>query len=154
MSTLTKGDTAPLFALIDQHEHSVSLENFKGEKLLLYFYPRADTPGCTSQSCAVSEALPKLKDLAVRALGISPDTPAKQKKFDEKYDLKFPLLSDPDLAVARAYGAFGVKNMYGKPKEGIIRSSFLIDEEGRIAAAWYKVSSEDTVPNALSVLNG
>jgi thioredoxin-dependent peroxiredoxin len=154
MPTLTKGDKAPVFTLIDQNEHTVSLENFKGKRLLVYFYPKADTPGCTRQSCSVSEALPKLTELTVFAVGISPDIPVKQKKFDEKYGLKFTLLSDPDFATARAYGAFGVKNVYGKQKEGIVRSSFLIDEDGRIIAAWYKVSPEDTVSNVLSEISG
>jgi peroxiredoxin Q/BCP len=153
MTTLTKGDKAPAFQLVDQQEHSVSLADFQGKKLLVYFYPRADTPGCTRQSCSVSEAMPNLKNLAVAAVGISPDAPEKQKKFDEKYNLQFPLLSDPDFAVARAFGAFGVKTSYGKQTEGIIRSSFLIGEDGLIIGAWYKVSPEDTVPNLLSLLS-
>ena len=152
MTTLNKGDEAPSFSLLDQNENTVSLSDFKGEKLLLYFYPRADTPGCTRQSCAVGEAVPNFEKLGIRAVGISPDKPASQKKFDDKFGLGFPLLSDPDRAVAKAFGAFGVKNMYGKKKEGIVRSSFLIDEKGRIVQAWYKVKPEDTVPKALAAL--
>jgi thioredoxin-dependent peroxiredoxin len=153
MAKLTQGDPAPKFSLSDQNEQTVSLSDFKGEKLLVYFYPRANTPGCTRQSCAVGEVLPDLKKLGVRAVGISPDKPASQKKFDEKYELGFPLLSDPEKETARAFGAFGVKNMYGKKTEGIVRSSFLIDEKGRIIDAWYKVKPEDTVPKALAALN-
>ncbi len=149
---LKKGDKAPSFELLNQDGVPVSLDSFKGTRVLLYFYPRADTPGCTRQSCSVSEALPRLKELSVAGVGVSSDIPAKQKKFDEKYNLGFPLLSDPDLVVARAYGAFGIKNMYGKQKEGVVRSSFLIDEDGRILEAWYKVSPEETVPKALAAL--
>jgi len=153
MTQLTQGDAAPDFSLLDQNEQTVSLSDFKGEKLLVYFYPRANTPGCTRQSCAVGEALPDLKKLGVRAVGISPDKPASQKKFDDKFGLGFPLLSDPEKETARAFGAFGVKNMYGKKTEGIVRSSFLIDEKGHIISAWYKVKPEDTVPKALAALN-
>jgi thioredoxin-dependent peroxiredoxin len=149
---LTQGDPAPEFSLADQNNRTVTLKSFKGRKLLLYFYPKANTPGCTKQSCAVSEAMPRLKELTIDAVGISPDKPEAQRKFDEKYNLGFSLLSDPDLETARAFGAFGVKNMFGKKKEGIVRSCFLIDEEGRILAAWYKVKPEDTVPKALEAL--
>ncbi len=153
MAQLNIGDSAPLFNLLDQAENSVRLEDYKGQRLLVYFYPRANTPGRTKQSCSVSEALPDLKGAGVAAVGISPDTPAAQKKFDDKYGLGFPLLSDPDFAVAKAFGAFGVKNMYGKKKEGIIRSSFLIDEEGKLLGVWYKVKPDDTVPKALAALD-
>lgn len=152
MTKLTVGDSAPKFSLKDQNDKTVALDDFKGEKLLIYFYPKADTPGCTRQSCAVSEARPNFKKRKVRAVGISPDDPSKLKKFDEKYNLGFPLLSDPDREIARAFGAYGEKNLYGKKTEGIIRSSFLIDEEGRIIGAWYKVKPEDTVPKAEAAL--
>ena len=152
MAKLTTGDKAPPFELSDQAGRKVNLTDFKGQKLLVYFYPRADTPGCTKQSCSVSESLPDLKRAGVAAVGISPDAPEAQKKFDDKYGLGFPLLSDGELAVARAFGAFGVKNMYGKKKEGIIRSSFLIDEDGRLIGVWYNVKPDDTVPKALAAL--
>ena len=148
MAKLEKGDSAPDFSLLDQEGKEVKLGDFKGRKLLVYFYPRANTPGCTKQSCSVSEALPRLGDLGIDAVGMSPDTPRKQKSFDEKYGLGFPLLSDEDHAVAEAFGAWGMKTSFGKKKEGIIRSSFLIDEEGRIIGAWYKVKPDDTVPKA------
>ena len=149
MAKLTQGDKAPTFKLLDQDENVVKLGDFKGKKLLVYFYPRANTSGCTKQSCSVSEALPRLGELGIDAVGISPDTPRKQKNFDEKYDLGFPLLSDEDHKVAEKFGAWGTKMMYGKKKEGIIRSSFLIDEKGRIVDAWYKVKPNDTVPKAV-----
>ncbi len=153
MTKLDKGDKAPAFSLKDQNERTVELKDFKGSRLLVYFYPRADTPGCTRQSCAVSEALPNFKKLSVKAIGISPDEPSKQKKFDEKYNLGFPLLSDPEKTTAKAFGAFGEKKSYGKTTEGIIRSSFLIDEAGNIIGAWYKVKPEDTVPKAEAALS-
>jgi peroxiredoxin Q/BCP len=152
MAQLKTGDTAPNFELDDQNGKKVKLSDFKGRKLLLYFYPKANTPGCTAQACSVRDAKDDLADMGVAALGISPDPPPQQKKFDEKYDLGFPLLSDVNHAVADAYGVWGEKSMYGKKYEGIIRSSFLIDEAGKISKAWYKVSPKDTVPEARKVL--
>jgi len=152
MTRLSKGDKAPPFSLKDQDDNTLTLKDFSGSRLLVYFYPKANTPGCTRQSCSVSEALPDLRKLSVKAVGISPDLPAAQKKFDEKFNLGFPLLSDPDREIAKAFGAFGEKNMYGKKTEGILRSSFLIDEKGRIIDAWYKVKPEDTVPKAQTAL--
>jgi len=122
--------------------------------VLVYFYPKADTPGCTTQSCEIRDAKADLSGLGVDVLGISPDGSPAQKAFDEKFSLGFPLLSDPDHAVADAYGVWGEKSMYGKTYLGIIRSSFLVDEQGRIERAWYKVSPKDTVPNARAALAG
>jgi peroxiredoxin Q/BCP len=152
MAQLKPGDIAPNFELDDQNGKKVKLSNFTGRKLLLYFYPKANTPGCTTQACSVRDAKDDLADMGVAALGISPDPPQQQKKFDEKYDLGFPLLADTDHKVADAYGVWGEKSMYGKKYEGIIRSSFLIDEAGKISQAWYKVSPKDTVPEARKVL--
>jgi peroxiredoxin Q/BCP len=152
MAELNIGDKAPDFSLLDQEGKKVSLSDFKGKKLLLYFYPKADTPGCTQQSCSVRDATKELKKLGAAALGISPDQPDKQKKFDDKYSLGFPLLSDPDNKIAKAYGVWGEKSMYGKKYEGIIRSSFVVDEQGKILQASYKVKPLDTVPNAKEVL--
>ena len=146
------GDKAPAFTLLDQKGKKVKLSDFKGRKLLLYFYPKADTPGCTKQACNVRDAREDLTTAGVAAVGISPDPPAKQQKFDTKHGLGFPLLADEDHKVAEAYGAWGEKSMYGKKYMGIIRSAFLIDEKGKIAAAWYKVSPKDTVPKALAAL--
>lgn len=146
MPRLKTGDKAPQFALKDQEGKTVRLADYRGRKLLLYFYPRADTPGCTRQACSIRDSAPALAAAGLAAVGISPDEPGAQSKFDRKFGLGFPLLSDPDHAAAEAYGAWGEKSM------GIIRSSFLVDENGKIAAAWYKVSPEDTVPNALAAL--
>ena len=152
MAKLKAGDKAPAFSLLDQKGKQVSLSDFKGGKLLLYFYPKADTPGCTKQACSIRDASKELKKLGAAAIGISPDDPAKQQKFDDKYSLGFPLLSDPDNKVTKAYGAWGEKSMYGKKYEGIIRSSFVIDKDGKILRASYKVKPLDTVPNANEVL--
>jgi thioredoxin-dependent peroxiredoxin len=149
---LQEGDPAPPFTLLDQHENEVRLEEFKGRTMLLYFYPEADTPGCTTQSCQVRDALPDLTTSGVDAIGISPDLPGKQLAFDQKYRLGFPLLSDPDHAVAEAYGAWGEQTYYGKTYEGIIRSVFLIDPDGRLIKAFYKVKAADTVPRAKAAL--
>ena len=152
MATLKKGDTAPNFNLVDQNGKHVKLADFKGKKVLLYFYPKANTSGCTKQACNVRDARSELKEIGVMVLGISPDGAEAQKKFDTKHSLQFPLLSDPDHRVAELFGAWGEKKMYGKAFMGIIRSSFLIDEAGKIVGAWYKVKPESTVPEAKKAL--
>jgi peroxiredoxin Q/BCP len=147
---LKPGDKAPNFALLDQHGDKVRLSSFKGTKVLVYFYPKADTPGCTQQACGLRDILPKVGDTSV--VGISPDKPAKQLKFDEKYTLGFPLLADEAHAVAEAYDVWQEKSMYGRKYMGILRSAFLIDEKGKIEHAWYKVSPKDTATNLLKSL--
>jgi peroxiredoxin Q/BCP len=149
---LKAGDPAPDFALEDQHGKTVTLSDLRGKKVILYFYPRADTPGCTTQACSLRDAREALDSAGAIVLGISPDKPAAQEKFDTKYGLGFALLSDPDHAVADAYGAWGERSMYGKKYMGIVRSAFVIDEHGRIVDAIYKVSPKDTVPTALKAL--
>jgi peroxiredoxin Q/BCP len=151
---LKPGDPAPSFSLLDQAGETVKLSDFAGRKLLVYFYPKADTPGCTTQSCAVRDAREDLSSLGVDAVGISPDTPEAQSKFDRKFGLGFPLLADTDHAVADAFDVWGEKVNYGKKYMGIVRSSFLIGEDGRIEHAWYKVSPKDTVPKARAALAG
>ena len=151
---LKPGDLAPEFALSDQDGDTLRLSDFTGRKVLLYFFPEVDTPGCTIQSCAVRDAREELAELDVEAVGISPDPPDAQKRFDEKYGLGFRLLADPDYAVAKAYGAWREKSRYGRTHGDILRSSFLIDEKGRIARAWYKVAPKDTAPHAIEALAG
>jgi peroxiredoxin Q/BCP len=151
MAHLQPGDPAPDFALPDQTGETVSLSSFRGRKVLVYFYPKADTSGCTAQACGLRDVAADVGDAAI--LGISPDAPAKQARFDTKYGLGFPLLSDPEHAVAEAYSTWGEKSMYGKKYMGIIRSAFLVDEEGMVAQAWYKVSPKDTAPNLLAALS-
>jgi thioredoxin-dependent peroxiredoxin len=152
MTTLTVGDAAPPFELSDQHGETVRLDDFRGRKLLVYFYPQADTPGCTTQSCDVRDHRQDLAGLGVEVVGISPDQPDANLAFDKKFSLGFPLLSDPDHAVAEAWSTWGEKDNYGKTYMGIIRSSFLVDEDGKIERAWYKVKPEKTVPNATEAL--
>jgi peroxiredoxin Q/BCP len=147
---LEPGDKAPDFALTDQDGNTVRPKDFKGRKVLVYFYPKADTPGCTQQSCGLRDVLGDIGDAVV--LGISPDKPAKQKKFDEKYGLGFPLLADEDHAVAEAFDVWTEKSMYGKKYMGILRSAFLIDEKGKITEAWYKISPKDTPAFLLKAL--
>jgi peroxiredoxin Q/BCP len=150
--TLSAGEKAPAFSLLDQKGKTVRLGDFTGRKVLVYFYPKADTPGCTTQSCSVRDSRQDLKKLSVDVLGISPDSVEDQRKFDEKYSLGFSLLSDMGHAVAEAYGVWGEKSLYGKTVMGIVRSSFLIDEKGSIIRAWYKVKPEETVPKAEEAL--
>jgi peroxiredoxin Q/BCP len=152
MTELQPGDTAPAFSLSDQHGNTVALGDFKGRKLLVYFYPEADTPGCTAQSCDLRDHRQEFAGLGVDVVGISPDEPTKQLAFDQKYSLGFPLLADTDHAVAEAWGTWGEKTYKGKTYLGIIRSSFLVDEDGRIERAWYKVKPENTVPEAQAAL--
>jgi peroxiredoxin Q/BCP len=152
MAQLKVGDKAPSFSLEDQQGTTVKLSDFKGQKLLIYFYPKASTPGCTVQSCSVRDAKRNFTKKGVAVVGVSPDKPAAQKKFDDKFELGFPLLADTEHAMAEAYGVWGEKSMYGRKYFGIIRSSFLIDEKGKVAGAWYKVSPADTVPEAMAAL--
>lgn len=153
VTPLELGDPAPPFALLDQHGNTVRLEDFGGRKLLVYFYPEADTPGCTRQSCDLRDHRRDLAGIGADVVGISPDPPDDQLAFDHQYELGFPLLSDPDHATADAWGTWGEKTRNGRTSVGIIRSSFLVDEEGRIERAWYAVTPEDTVPNALAALS-
>lgn len=154
MIRLAPGDPAPPFELLDQRGTPVRLEDFRGRRLLVYFYPEADTPNCTVQSCAVRDHRTELSGIGADVVGISPDEPGKQLAFDERYGLGFPLLADVDHATADAWGTWGEKTRHGRTFMGIIRSSFLVDAEGRIERAWYDVTAEDTVPNALAALSG
>jgi thioredoxin-dependent peroxiredoxin len=152
---LKPGDKAPDFTLLDQNGEPFSLsKSLKARKVshFVYFYPKADTPGCTTQACGLRDAMPKVGKTAV--IGVSPDKPAKLEKFDTKYSLGFPLLADEEHAVAEAYDVWAEKSMYGRKYMGIVRSAFLIDEKGKIAEAWYKVSPKDTVTNLLAALRG
>ena len=144
------GAKAPTFTLPRDGGDTLSLADFKGRKLVLYFYPKADTPGCTQQACGLRDILPKVGDTSV--VGISPDKPGKQLKFDEKYGLGFPLLADEDHTIAEAYDVWQEKSMYGRKYMGILRSAFLVGENGKIEQAWYKVSPKDTATNLIKSL--
>ena len=140
MSTrLTAGDTAPDFALPDADGKPVSLADYRGRRVVVYFYPAAGTPGCTKQACDFRDSLAELNGAGLDVLGISPDKPAKLAKFRDKEGLTFPLLSDADKDVLNAWGTFGEKQMYGKTVTGVIRSTFVVDPEGKIEVAQYNV---------------
>ncbi|MXP22582.1 thioredoxin-dependent thiol peroxidase [Gordonia sp. HNM0687] len=136
---LSVGDPAPAFTLPDSQDDPVSLADYAGRKVIVYFYPAASTPGCTKQACDFRDNLAELNESGIDVIGISPDKPAKLAKFVAAEELTFPLLSDPDKTVLAAWGAFGEKKMYGKTVTGVIRSTFLVDEDGKIAAAQYNV---------------
>ena len=136
---LRTGDVAPDFTLPDADEKPVSLTDYRGRRLIVYFYPAASTPGCTKQACDFRDNLVDLDTAGLEVLGISPDKPAKLAKFRDAESLTFPLLSDVDRSTLTAWGAFGEKTMYGKKVTGVIRSSFVVDVEGRIEQAFYNV---------------
>ncbi len=138
---LEPGDKAPDFSLPDDTGATVSLSDFAGRKVIVYFYPAAMTPGCTTQACDFSESLDSLRRDGYDVVGISKDAPAKLAKFRERDHLTLPLLSDQDLAVHQAYGAYGDKKLYGKTVEGVLRSTFVVDEDGTLSHAFYNVKA-------------
>jgi peroxiredoxin Q/BCP len=138
-SKLEPGDTAPAFTLPDADGNDVSLADYAGKKVIVYFYPAASTPGCTKQACDFRDSLAELNGEGLEVIGISPDKPAKLAKFRDKEELTFPLLSDEEKTTLQAWGAFGEKKNYGKVYEGVIRSTFLVDEAGKIEVAQYNV---------------
>ncbi|MCB0965832.1 MAG: thioredoxin-dependent thiol peroxidase [Ilumatobacter sp.] len=149
-TTTAEGKRAPAFTLLDQHDSKVQLSKLKGRKVLVYFYPKADTPGCTTQACGLRDIAADVGDTVI--IGISPDQPKKLAKFDEKYGLGFTLLSDPEHEIAEKYGVWVLKKNYGREYMGVQRSAFLIDEDGKIAAAWPKISPKDTPTKLLAAL--
>ena len=138
---LAPGDTAPDFTLTSDTEEQVSLSDLRGRKVIVYFYPAAMTPGCTKQACDFTDSLDSLKGAGYEVLGVSPDKPAKLAKFRERDGLTLTLLSDPDKVVLGQYGAFGEKKLYGKTVQGVIRSTFVVDEEGKVSDARYNVKA-------------
>jgi peroxiredoxin Q/BCP len=141
MSRLSPGDLAPDFSLPDDTGTNVALSDFEGRKVIVYFYPAAMTPGCTKQACDFTESLDSLKAAGYEVIGISPDKPEKLAKFRERDHLTIRLLSDVDKTVLQAYGAYGEKKLYGKVVEGVIRSTVVVDEEGRVELAQYNVKA-------------
>jgi peroxiredoxin Q/BCP len=146
---LKAGDKAPDFLATRDDGEKVSLKDFRGKKVILYFYPKDDTPGCTREACDFRDSITRFKKKDVVVLGISPDSIESHKKFKTKFDLPFPLLADEDHKIAEAYGAWGEKSMYGKKFMGIIRSTFLIDEKGKIAEVFEKVNVDGHVDQLL-----
>lgn len=138
---LTPGDKAPAFTLPDADGNNVSLADYRGRRVIVYFYPAASTPGCTKQACDFSDNLGDFTTAGLNVVGISPDKPEKLATFRDAQGLTFPLLSDPDREVLTAWGAYGEKQMYGKTVQGVIRSTFVVDEDGKIVVAQYNVKA-------------
>lgn len=150
---LSEGDTAPAFSLSDDKGNTVSLSDFAGQRVLVYFYPRANTPGCTTEACDFRDAFEQLNGSDVAIVGISPDKPESLAKFRADHDLNFPLLSDPEKETLTAYGAFGEKKNYGKVVQGVIRSTFLVEPDGTIGLAKYNVKATGHVARILKELD-
>jgi hypothetical protein len=149
---LEVGSPAPAFSLPNDQGSTTSLSDYAGQKLVLYFYPRANTPGCTKEACDFRDSLAQLNDLGIAVVGISPDPVEKLAKFREDHDLNFPLLSDTDKEVLQVYGAYGEKKNYGKIVQGVIRSTFLIDSNGTIELALYNVRATGHVARLIKQL--
>lgn len=152
MKALQVGHRAPSFQLVDAHQKDIALADYRGRIVVLYFYPKDDTPGCTKEACGFRDQNGLLTDEGVVVLGISPDSSESHAKFVSKYELPFPLLSDPDRKVCTAYGAYGRKKMYGKDVMGIIRSTFIIDSEGMIIKAYSNVKVDGHVDTVLTYI--
>ncbi len=152
--TAQVGKQAPDFTLPDENGQSVKLSSFRGKRVVLYFYPKDDTPGCTAQACGFRDNFLEIEEQNAVVIGISPDNAASHQKFRTKYNLPFILLSDPEHAVAEKYGAWGDKSFMGKKYKGILRSHFVIDEHGRIADAQRNVRAKDSPALALQALSG
>lgn len=150
---LDVGDTAPPFTLLDQDGHKVSLEDYAGQPVLLYFYPKDETPGCTTQACHVRDHWQEFQERGVAVLGVSPDSVESHDAFRQHHDLPHPLLSDPDHEVMEAYGAWGEKNMYGRVSVGPIRSTVLIGPDGRIVKRWKRVQAAKHAEQALKAID-
>lgn len=149
---LNVGDTAPAFSLADATGNTISLSDYAGQRVLVYFYPRANTPGCTKEACDFRDSLEELNELNIAVVGISPDKSEALAKFRDDHDLNFPLLSDPDKSVMTAYGAFGEKKNYGKVVQGVIRSTFLVEPDGTIGQTHYNVKATGHVARVMKGL--
>jgi thioredoxin-dependent peroxiredoxin len=152
MAKLDEGAQAPTFTLPDQDGNPVSLDDFKGGKVLVYFYPADDTPGCTKEACQFNDNLAGFQAAGVPVIGISPDNAASHQRFRSKYGLRFPLLTDADHTVMDAWGAWGEKTSYGRTSVGVLRSTFLLDEDGRVERVWHNVKADGHAASVLSQL--
>ena len=146
---LKEGSTAPAFKTNDSNGETVSLKDFRGQKVVLYFYPKDDTPGCTKEACSFRDAFASYKKKGITVLGVSPDSEAAHKKFVNKYNLPFTLLADTDKAIAESYGVWGEKKFMGRTYMGVHRTTFLIDEKGKIKKIFEKVKPEDHASEVL-----
>jgi peroxiredoxin Q/BCP len=152
MATVAIGDQAPDFTALTDQGEALKLSDLRGKRVILYFYPKDDTSGCTTQACGFRDQYPVIEEKNAVVLGVSPDSVKSHQKFKTKYNLPFTLLVDEDHAVAEAYGVWGEKSMYGKKYMGMIRSHFVIDEQGKIVDVQYKVSPADSIKKAVQIL--
>lgn len=152
MKTLKKGDAVPSFTAKDEQGNTVSLSDYKGKKLIVFFYPRANTPGCTAEACNLRDHYKELKDQGYELLGVSADSPKKQQNFKEKYDFPFPLLADEERTVIEAFGVWGPKKFMGREFDGIHRKTFLVDEKGKVAHVIDKVKTKDHAAQLLELM--
>jgi peroxiredoxin Q/BCP len=153
MTTLKSGDKAPDFEGVNQDGKKVGLQDFSGKKLILYFYPKDNTPGCTAESCNLNDNYNAWLEKGYEVLGVSPDSVESHRKFKEKFNLEFDLLADTEKEILQAYGAWGEKNMYGKKYMGVLRTTFIIDENGVIEDVFRKVKTKDHTNQILKSLN-
>ena len=152
MALLEVGDKAPAFQATDQDGDAVALRDFKGKKVVLYFYPKDDTPGCTKEACSVRDGWSKFRRKGVAVLGVSVDDEKSHRKFSDKFSLPFPLLADTDKEIVKAYGVWGEKSMYGRKYMGTHRVTYLVDEKGKIAAVWPKVKPDAHAEEVLAAV--
>jgi peroxiredoxin Q/BCP len=150
---LKKGDKAPDFEGVDQHGNTVGLKDFKGNKLILYFYPKDNTPGCTAEACNLRDNYDLWLSKGYKVVGVSPDSVASHQKFAEKHQLPFPLIADEEKKIIKAYGAWGPKKLYGREYEGLLRTTFIIDENGKIEEVFTKVKTKDHTNQILKTIN-
>jgi thioredoxin-dependent peroxiredoxin len=154
MKLLAVGDKAPDFATVDQFGDRVSLKDFRGKKVVLYFYPKDDTPGCTKEACSFRDGFTKFRRRKIEILGVSVDDEKSHKKFAEKYDLPFRLLADAEKRIVKGYGVWGEKSLYGRKYMGTNRVTYVIDEKGKIAAVWPKVKPDGHADEILAAIGG
>ncbi len=152
MTTLKVGDKAPVFSGIDQNENKISLEDFKGKKVILYFYPKDNTPGCTAEACDLRDSYNMWLDKGYVVIGVSPDSVKAHQKFVEKYELPFPLIADTEKEILKAYGVWGLKKNYGREYQGVFRTTFIIDEKGVIEHIFKKVKTKEHTAQILSTI--
>ena len=153
MALLQKGDLAPDFTGLNQNNESISLSDFKGKKLILYFYPKDNTPGCTAESCNLNDNYDAWIKKGFEVVGVSPDSVASHKKFADKYGFNFNLIADTEKKILEAYGAWGEKSMYGKKYMGVLRTTYVIDEDGKIEEVFEKVQTKDHTNQIIKVLD-
>ena len=153
MAKLKVGDKAPYFEGLNQNGEKVSLNDYEGKKIILYFYPKDDTPGCTAESCNLNENYDSWLEKGYEVIGVSPDSVKSHKKFADKFDLQFCLIADTEKEILQNYGAWGEKSMYGKKYMGVLRTTFVIDEEGKIQEVFEKVKTKDHTNQILTTLN-